>query len=116
MSVLDDLERFLAKYDSPDGAAWADGKDFQAQLENAAPDLLRLARAALANVITGADILASMEVMHAALEKLACLGNGSVPGNSVGNEIAKATLVEAKTAGDLCAVRAHVAARHKETA
>ena len=26
------------------------------------------------------------------------------------------TLVEAKTAGDLCAVRAHVAARHKETA
>ena len=51
--------------------------------------------AALANVITGADILASMEVTRAALEKLACLGNGSVPGNSVGNEIAKAALVEA---------------------
>ena len=43
MSALDELERFLAKYDSPEGATWDEGKDFQAQLENAAPALLRLA-------------------------------------------------------------------------
>jgi len=40
-------------------------------------------------------LLIAVPDMVAALEKLSCLGNGELPGNSIGNQIAQAALAKA---------------------